>query len=120
MARQLVKIEPVVTSITAPDGAQGWKEEIPDVNKYNLAMTRQFSDSRHTSPLNGYNTEVWLIEGTLADIDKFVAENPGVVSTITPQDAKTLADTIRPGKSTPCPYCGGTGTIVTPAWVSPI
>ena len=120
MVKQLVKIEPVVTPVTAEDGAQGWKEDVPDVNQYNLTLARQFNDSRNTSPLNGYNTEVWLIEGTQADIDRFVVDNPAVIVKITPVEAKTLADAIRPGKTVTCDCCKGTGTKVTPPWVSPV
>lgn len=120
MVKQLVKVEPVVNPVTAEDGAQGWKEDVPDVNQYNLKYARQFNDSRHTTPLAGFNTEVWLIEGTQEDIDGFVADNQAVVVKITPAEAKTLADTIRPGKSSTCRCCGGTGTIVIPPWVSPV
>jgi hypothetical protein len=120
MVTQLVKIEPKVEAVKAHDGSNGWREDSPDANRYNLKWRREFSDSRHTTPLTGYNTEVWLIEGTQADIDKFVNENATIVTKLTSTDAKTLADTIRPRRTETCRECGGTGKVVIPAWISPI
>lgn len=118
--QQLVRIEPPVESVTANDGAAGYRETYPDANKYNLKKTYQFSDDRCTSPALGYNTQVWLIEGDPADIDRFVSENAAMVTKLTPAEAQTLADTIRPAKTYVCNHCGGTGQMVRTAWVSPI
>jgi hypothetical protein len=120
MVLQLVKIETKVEPITAHDGGKGWREEFPDANKYNLKWRREFGDYRHTTPLAGYNTEVWLIDGIQGDIDKFVSDNAGVVTKLTPTDAKTLADTIRPRRTVVCSGCGGTGEVAIPAWTSPV
>lgn len=121
MVKQLVKIEPITEIVVAAlDGAQGYRQQIPDVNKYGLQATHQFSDSRHITPTDGFNTQVWIVEGTDKDIDKFIAENATIVSKISPADAKLLADNIMPGKTSACTFCGGTGIITRPAWTSPI
>lgn len=118
--QQLVRVEPVTEPVTAPDGAIGWRQTIPDTNKYNLKKTFQFCDDRITSPLQGYNTQVWLVEGDSGDIDRLVSDNASVVTKLTPVEAKTLADSICPAKTWACLHCGGTGQMVRAAWVSPI
>lgn len=75
MVQQLIKIEPTVTNI----GADGWSETWADANVYNLIYGRLVFDYRKTNPRDGYNQEIWLIEGTQENIDAFVASDPKIV-----------------------------------------
>lgn len=118
--KQLVKVEPIVKPVTGGDGASGYMGPFPDHNTYNLKKTHQFGDDRFTNPKLGFNTEVWLIEGDPGDIDRFVSDNASTVLKLTSVEGKTLADSIRPAKTTVCSHCGGTGQMVRAAWVSPI
>lgn len=113
--KQLVRIEPKIVPIT--DGYQG---TYPDHNEYNLIRTYQFGDDRFTSPLSGFNTEVWLLEGLSTDIDNFVSDNSTMVTKLTPADAKTLADTIRPEKTVKRKCFGVLVDDHILAWTSPI
>lgn len=96
----LVRVEPNVTKIS--DVPLAWTGPFPDANKYNLKYTRRTTDYRFRTPLSGYNTEIWLIEGLDMDIDKFVSENPTAIK-LTPAEANTLGKTIDPARKITTP-----------------
>lgn len=115
MAQQLVKIEPVIT----PIGDDSWQEEWPNAYTFNLTYQILATDSRKGNPKDGYNQEIWLIKGSQEDVDTFVGSDVNIVK-LTPTEAETLASVIRPGGTTTCLHCGGTGTMTVPPWPSPI
>lgn len=118
MPKQLIKIEPDVTGGTDSSGAEFWKEDWPDPGRFGLKYQRLAGDDRKTNPKDNFNQEIWLIDGAASDIDAFIASSPNITG-LTPAGAKTLADTIRPGK-TVTKECFGTQVSVTiPPWTPP-
>jgi len=116
MPKQFIQIEPELTTGIDITGADFWREDWPDANKFNLKYQRLVSDDRKSNPKDGFNQEIWLLEGSKEDINSFIASSPKIVK-LTPADAKKLADIIRPGK-TVTRDCFGTPVEVTiPPWV---
>lgn len=118
MAKQLVKVEPELKTGFDSSGSEFWQENWPDPGKFYLKYQRLASDDRKTHPKDNFNQEIWIIEGSPSYIDDFVASSPKITR-LTPTEAKTLADAIRPGKIV-IRNCFGTEVSVTiPPWVPP-
>jgi len=112
--KAIVKIEPAVQNLTSPEGVKSWREVFPDTNQYGLSKIRLFGDYRCTTPIVGYNTEVWLIEGEQPNIDRFVQDNPQTATLLTLPEVVTLRAQISPARSQKCPVCGSTVNISEP------
>lgn len=118
MPKQLIKVEPELSSGKDSTGSDFWREDWPDHNRFNLKYQRLVCDDRKNSPRDNFNQEIWIIEGSQSDIDAFVASSPNIAK-ITPAVAKTLADTIRPGKTVTRECFGKEVSVTIPPWVPP-
>lgn len=118
MAKQLIKVEPELSGGKDNSGADFWKEDWPDPNRFNLRYQRLVSDDRKNSPKDNFNQEIWIIEGSTGDIDAFVASGHNITR-MTPDEAKTLVDIIRPGKTVTRECFGKQVSVTIPPWLPP-
>lgn len=118
MPKQLIKAEPELISGKDSAGADFWREDWPDPGRFRLKYQRLVSDDRKIKPIDGFNQEIWLIEGLQTDIDAFTVSGPKI-SKLTPTEAKTLADLIRPGKVVTRDCFGTQVSVTIPPWIPP-
>ena len=119
MPKQLIKSEPELTIGKDSTGSDFWREDWPSPGRFNLKYQRLVSDDRKIKPSDGFNQEIWIIEGLQTDIDAFVVSNLKI-SKLTPTDAKTFADIIRPGKIVTRDCFGTQVSVTIPPWTPPV
>ena len=94
------RIEPKVEDLSQGD-LRVWRTEVPELPKEAQLMA-VVTDHRAACPLDGYNTQLWIVEAPDADTLRDFAKLPGVTP-LTLEEARALRKMLLPVEAIPVP-----------------